>query len=162
MESYNQHSLNNNISEMFDNVMSDNINPIGGTNIANLKFNSNLSENSTQIPQQISHQIPQQISHQIPQQIPQQNPLQFTQQTRRQKQNKRRYKHLDLTKKIEMFDISKKAIIGSGIYILLSLPFLTILFNKLISTNIPLNFYKILIFKALLFSVIFVLISRCV
>ena len=38
MESYNQHSLNNNISEMFDNVMSDNLNPIGGTNIANLKF----------------------------------------------------------------------------------------------------------------------------
>ena len=112
----NSYTLNNNISEMFDQVMSENINQ--GIN----KVNNNPTKNVNQKPILKS----------------------------------------PLIKKIDTnyLDLSKKAIIGSIIYILLSLPYLSIIFDKIITNNTTLNFYKLVIIKSIIFSIIFVIVGK--
>ena len=56
----------------------------------------------------------------------------------------------------DMFDISKKAIIGSLLYIILSLPILVNLFPN----NSDTDQYKNIMLRALIFSIIFVLIAK--
>ncbi len=65
-----------------------------------------------------------------------------------------------LKSKSNMYDISKKAIIGSLLYILLSLPQVNDLLIKFLPEKNTINIYKNLMLKGILFSIIFVMISK--
>jgi len=67
-----------------------------------------------------------------------------------------------LTQK-EMFEISKKSIIGTILYIVLSIPQFNSLFTRIVpSSETQISIYKNILLKALIFSILFVLINKFV
>ena len=162
-----------NISDVFDNIMSE---QIGGTNIETLiqqpsQFNQESNQQSTQQQfQQQNQQSTQQNQQLSQQQLSQQQfqqPIQqhFQEQTQQQlqepvqqlKSTKQKYQ-----KQMELMDISKKSLIGGFIFILLSIPQVAALFDRLILDKTPLNLYKIIILKSFIFSILFVILSKLI
>ena len=59
-------------------------------------------------------------------------------------------------------DISKKAVLGSTLFILLSIPHTSCLFEYVVANNTTIDNYKTVVLKALIFSIVFVLLSKYV
>ena len=59
-----------------------------------------------------------------------------------------------------MYDISKKAIVGSFIYIILSLPQVLTIMNKILPYATEADTYKNILLRAIIFSIVFVLIAK--
>ena len=157
-----------NISDVFDNIMSE---QIGGTNIETLiqqpsQFNQESNQQSTQQQFQQQNQQSTQQNQQLSQQQFQQ-PIQqhFQEQTQQQlqepiqqlKSTKQKYQ-----KQMELMDISKKSLIGGFIFILLSIPQVAALFDRLILNKTSINLYKIIILKSFIFSILFVILSKLI
>ena len=66
----------------------------------------------------------------------------------------------DHTKRVEMFNNSKKAIMGSVIYLILSIPIFTSSLEKILPTKSDIDIYKNLLLRTMLFSILFVLASK--
>ena len=64
--------------------------------------------------------------------------------------------------KMQMFDISKKAMLGAVLYLLLSIPQFTSVLDKMFPSKSDTDIYKSLLLRAILFSILFVLSSKYV
>lgn len=157
MSSMNNQLLNNNISEMFDQAMSDNL-----INNKILDKDEYINENLDQIEDEYINENQNEYFENDQQQSPikQQSPVKQLSPVI-QKDELSIIKPEDMTpEQYKIYDDSKKALIGAFIYILLSLPHLNIVFNKLIPNTDEYNLLKIILLKALIFPLVFIGISR--
>ena len=140
-------------------------------------------QNQQKMPQQKSQQrmpqqkpqqrIPNQTQQNQQQRMPQQNQQRMPQQKPKQNNNYGRKLKLKKIKRIsqsinniqsneldqnkqKLVDISKKALIGSVVYLILSLPITIKIFEKIVSSSS----YKNIIVRTLLFAIIFTAIAK--
>ena len=153
MNSFNKYSLNNNISEMFDQAMSDNLNKninINNKNIdkdkdkdKNKNIDKNIDKNKN-INKDKNKDINKDIDKDINKDINIDNNID-------KDINKKQYK---------FYDNTKKALLSSFIYLILSVPYLNIFFYKLIpNNNNTYNIFKIIFLKTFIFCILFMSIA---
>jgi len=218
-QNFNQ-PLNQHISEVFDNIMSDNNQPPMTTSLSSLRMQA-----SKEIQDDFNQAQPQQKQLPTPQPQPQQpqqqnqskeaiisqipiNQIEVIQQkliipNKQRSLNKKKYNKQNITlgrknktdkldkpnkvnksnkldkpnkpnkpnkldteknisnngNKRELYDISKKALIGAAIYMILSSPPFQCLFNMCLTNNTMISEYKNIFLKGMLFSIIFVLVA---
>jgi hypothetical protein len=155
----------NSISDVFDNVMSENPpttarNPPGSTSLAvlrnNIKQVPTITENIELTTRQVNKRPintfgRKPIQKKPIQKIPIQKKPIIVQQPLENQQ-----------KQSNLADISKKAVLGSGLFILLSIPHTSCLFEYVVANNTTIDNYKTVLLKALIFSIVFVLLSKYV
>ena len=73
---------------------------------------------------------------------------------------KKQIKNHNITNKNNLYDISKKSLIGAFLFILLSIPPVQDLFNTYLPAECIFVQYKNIILKGIIFSILFVLISK--
>lgn len=142
---------NNIISENFDKIMSTDIKDIKNkdipytTNISDLKKNIICNNNKCEI---INETIKEQIKKPIKKSI--KKPI--------KKLIKKPIKKIEI-KQNPLYDISKKSLLGSFLYLVLSLPILLNALNKILPNSQD-NIYKGLLLRSIIFSILFVLLAK--
>jgi len=171
--------INNNknpsISEVFDNVMSENPptstrNPPGSTSLAvlrnNIKQVPTITENIELTTRQVNKRPINTFGRKPIQKKPiQKKPIQKIPIRKIPIQKKPIIVQQPLEnqqKQSNLADISKKAVLGSGLFILLSIPHTSCLFEYVVANNTTIDNYKTVLLKALIFSIVFVLLSKYV
>jgi hypothetical protein len=144
--------INNIISENFDKIMSKDI-PFT-TNINDIKDNIVCNNNKCDIKKPINKPVNKLINKSVNINKPINKPI-----NKLININKPINKFINKPEKNPLYDISKKSLLGSLIYFILSLPILLNGLNKILP-NSESNIYKGIIFRSIIFSILFVLLSK--
>jgi len=130
-------SLNNNISELFDQAMSD-----------KSKSAVTTKKTDTSVQKKVKDYTKDKY-----------NKLKKSKKVKKLIKYQKQLKKRILNKKSYLYNNLKKALIGTIIFILLSLPILNLFLNRFISNNMY-SVVKIITIKAILFIILFMLITR--
>ncbi len=151
-------NLNKHIVEVFDNVMSENTThqPIGATSLNELRKKATTNRKKTQPKKIIGRKIkPKSIKKKITLNKPKKYLNNIKKVNKITKPIRQEPSKFDKLK-----NISKQSLIGASVFSLLSLPPIINLFYKILPNNTTNGTYKEIIMRTLLFTIIYVLISK--